>query len=73
MARPPGNLGTLNAEDIAQRPVANQFDSAMNLLAKAQYDEAKASFRAYADANPDDAELAPPGDLLDRQYRFHPA
>ena len=57
--RPPGLLGTLPADDVAQRPVANQFDSAMNLLAKAQYDEAKASFRAYADANPDDSELAP--------------
>jgi tol-pal system protein YbgF len=59
MVRPPGNLGTLNTDDVAQRPVANQFDSAMNFLAKAQYDEAKASFRAYADANPDDSELSP--------------
>jgi tol-pal system protein YbgF len=58
-ARPPGNLGTLNSDEVAQRPVANQFDSAMNLLAKAQYDEAKAQFRAYADVNPDDTELAP--------------
>ncbi len=58
-ARPPGNLGTLNSDEVAQRPVANQFDSAMNLLAKAQYDEAKAQFRAYADANPDDTELTP--------------
>ena len=31
----------------------------MALLGKAQYDEAKASFRAYADANPDDSDLAP--------------
>ena len=31
----------------------------MNLLAKAQYDEAKAAFRAYADANPDDNDLSP--------------
>ena len=37
----------------------NQFDAAMALLGKAQYDEAKASFRAYADANPDDSDLAP--------------
>jgi tol-pal system protein YbgF len=56
---PPGILGTLPEDAVAARPVANQFDAAMNLLAKAQYDEAKASFRAYADANPDDTELAP--------------
>ena len=31
----------------------------MNLLAKAQYAEASAAFRAYADANPDDNDLAP--------------
>ena len=31
----------------------------MNLLAKAQYDEASAAFRAYADANPDDSDLSP--------------
>ncbi len=59
LAAPPGLLGTLPADDVAQRPVANPFDAAMNLLAKAQYDEAKASFRAYADANPDDTELSP--------------
>jgi tol-pal system protein YbgF len=63
LGRPPGNLGTLSSGDsgqIALRPAGgNQFDAAMNLLAKAQYDEAKASFRAYADANPDDQELAP--------------
>ena len=32
---------------------------AMNLLAKAQYAEASAAFRAYADANPDDNDLSP--------------
>jgi tol-pal system protein YbgF len=37
---------------------ARQFDTAMNLLSKAQYDEAKANFRAYADANPDDDDLS---------------
>ena len=31
----------------------------MNLLAKAQYAEASAAFRAYADANPDDTDLSP--------------
>jgi tol-pal system protein YbgF len=63
LARPPGNLGTLSPSDagmVAMRPSGgNQFDAAMNLLAKAQYDEAKAAFRAYADANPDDSELSP--------------
>ena len=58
LARPPGNLGTLS-DEVSARPVANQYDVAMNLLAKAQYDEAKAAFRSYADANPDDDELAP--------------
>jgi tol-pal system protein YbgF len=36
-----------------------QFDAAMNLLSKAQYSEAAAAFQAYADANPDDADLTP--------------
>lgn len=58
LPHPPGNLGTLS-DEVSARPVANQYDVAMNLLAKAQYDEAKAAFRAYADANPDDNELAP--------------
>ncbi len=30
----------------------------MNMLAKAQYAEASAAFRAYADANPDDKDLS---------------
>ncbi len=63
LAPPPGNLGSLSAEDagqVALRPATgNQFDTAMNLLARAQYNEAKAAFRAYADANPGDTELAP--------------
>ena len=63
LAPPPGTLGALSPADagaVAMRPAGgNQFDAAMNLLAKAQYDEAKASFRAYADANPDDDELSP--------------
>ena len=65
--RPPGKLGTLPAGtpplngSIGSGGAARsaQFDTAMNLLAKAQYDEAKAPFRAYADANPDDTDLAP--------------
>lgn len=36
----------------------DQFNVAMNLLAKAQYAEATAAFRAYADANPDDNDLS---------------
>jgi tol-pal system protein YbgF len=63
LAPPPGNLGTLSPSDraIAAPPPrgSNQFDTAMALLGKAQYNEAKASFRAYADANPDDSDLAP--------------
>jgi tol-pal system protein YbgF len=63
LSPPPGTLGTLSQSDagmVAMRPAGgNQFDAAMNLLAKAQYDEAKASFRGYADANPDDADLSP--------------
>ena len=35
-----------------------QFDSAMNLLAKAQYDEARGAFRSFTDTYPKD-ELAP--------------
>jgi tol-pal system protein YbgF len=36
-----------------------QYDQAMSLMRRGQYDEASAAFRAYADANPDDADLAP--------------
>ena len=70
--RPPGNLGTLpmnsgpanngamNAPPRTAAPVGGtaQYDRAMNLLAKAQYIEASAAFRAYADANPDDTDLS---------------
>jgi tol-pal system protein YbgF len=51
-----GTLGTLS-EGEAQS-ARSQFDQAMNMLAKGQYDEARASFRAFADANPKDS-LAP--------------
>ncbi|MGC9952839.1 MAG: tol-pal system protein YbgF [Rhizomicrobium sp.] len=47
-----GTLGTLpqgTAPDT--RP---QFDAALNLLAKAQYDEARAAFRTFVDNNPKD-------------------
>ncbi len=69
LGRPPGTLGTLPLSSLPQnsgtRPVmaaessARQFDSAMNLLAKAQYAEASAAFRSFADNNPDDTDLAP--------------
>ncbi len=62
LASPPGTLGTLTPADraiVAPPRGSSQFDTAMALLGKAQYDEAKASFRAYADANPDDSDLAP--------------
>ncbi len=68
--RPPGNLGTLpmNSGPSTGAPAqlngsyagnTSQYDSAMNLMAKAQYSEASAAFRAYADANPDDTDLSP--------------
>jgi tol-pal system protein YbgF len=60
--RAPGVLGTLSSSGPA---VANdegdsrQFDSAMNLMARAQYNEARAAFRNYADSNAGDTNLAP--------------
>jgi tol-pal system protein YbgF len=68
MGRPPGVLGTLpmgsgpataSAGPAPQGGGSAQYDQAMNLLSRAQYDEAAAAFRAYADANPGDTELAP--------------
>ena len=64
LAPPPGVLGTLSAGKAASMPSAanpqarGQFDAALDLLAKARNDEARAQFRAFADANPGD-ELAP--------------
>lgn len=61
LAPPPGVLGTLPAG--APAPAASddavhaQFTAAMNLLARARYDEARAAFRSFADANPQN-ELA---------------
>ena len=58
--RPPGILGSLPAGSApAPRSDAGQYDTAMNLMARAQYAEASAAFRAYADANPDDTDLSP--------------
>jgi len=62
LGRPPGVLGTLSSNDAVplappqqQSNAQPQFDAAMNLLAKAQYDDARAAFRSFADANPKDA------------------
>lgn len=69
IGRGPGTLGSLSAsgppQQFAPAPAAavgsdsRQFDAAMNLLARAQYVEASAAFRSYADSHPDDAELSP--------------
>lgn len=56
--RPPGTLGTLPSGPPPLQGNSGQFDTAMNLLGKAQYAEASAAFRAYADANPDDDDLS---------------
>jgi tol-pal system protein YbgF len=59
-APPPsgGTLGTLPAGAPPAEGVKSQYDEAMNLLARARYDEARAAFRGFADANPKDP-LAP--------------
>ncbi len=61
--RPPGNLGTLpmgSGPNPAPQPTNTaQYDQAMNLLSRAQYNEAAAAFRSYADANPQDTANAP--------------
>ncbi|HEX4370624.1 MAG TPA: tol-pal system protein YbgF [Rhizomicrobium sp.] len=64
--KPPGTLGTLPGNAASpvgpsappSRSAQGQYDRAMNLLAKAQYAEANAAFRSYADANPDDHDLS---------------
>jgi tol-pal system protein YbgF len=67
VGRPPGLLGTLpmgsgpaGSAGSAVAPVSSpQYDQAMGLMRRGQYDEAAAAFRAYADANPGDSDLAP--------------
>jgi tol-pal system protein YbgF len=68
LLRQPGVLGTLpmgsgpmgsGAPPAAPAGNSAQYDQAMNLMSRAQYDEAQAAFRSYADANPDDTELSP--------------
>jgi tol-pal system protein YbgF len=60
---PPGILGSLPAAPGAVPPPPSagsaQYDQAVNLMSRAQYSEAQAAFRAYADANPDDSDLSP--------------
>jgi tol-pal system protein YbgF len=66
LAPPPGILGTLpagQAASLSPRPNANlqtrsQFDTALDLLARARYDDARAAFRSFADNNPGD-DLTP--------------
>ncbi len=66
LAPPPGTLGTLPrssgvpADTAAANasPYRAEFDTALNLLGKAQYDEARAAFRTFADNHPKD-DLAP--------------
>jgi len=53
-----GSLGTLPANAPAADAARGQYEEAMNLLARARYDEARAAFRGFADANPKDP-LAP--------------
>jgi tol-pal system protein YbgF len=73
LAPPPGVLGTLPAApQRAMSPppggietgmlpsvdVPSKYESAMTLLSQAQYDEARAQFRSFADANPQDPMAA---------------
>ena len=61
---PPGNLGQIPAGTPTPAPVnrpndaKRQFDDAMNLLSRAQYDKAREAFRAFADAHPDEDRAA---------------
>lgn len=73
LAPPPGVLGTLPRSDLANLPTPkepppsqmaaidarSQFDSAMNLLTRAQYEEARAAFEGFADSYPQESDLAP--------------
>jgi len=53
-----GTLGTLPQGAAEASATRSQYDEAMSMLARAQYDAARAAFRSFADANPKD-ELAP--------------
>jgi len=66
--RPPGVLGQLPASGAPAPRLSSsgpdgggdgrEFDTAVNLLGRAQYAEAAAAFRAYADNHPDDDKQA---------------
>lgn len=72
LAPPPGVLGTLprgalgnlpqpspdSSNQLASIDTRPQFESALNMLARDQYDEARAAFRGFADSYPHD-DLAP--------------
>ena len=70
LAPPPGNLGTLPDSDAHSHPGGGddthaaagashaQYNSAMSLLARARYDEARNAFQQFAAVNPKDT-LAP--------------
>jgi tol-pal system protein YbgF len=63
LGRPPGSLGTLSSNDATALPppaqtTRTQFQVGMNLLAKAQYDEARAAFRNFADSAPKDPDAS---------------
>jgi tol-pal system protein YbgF len=62
---PPANLGSIPSNaplpTPAPRPAADakgEFDTAMNLLSRAQYDPARDAFRKFADAHPEDERAA---------------
>jgi len=54
LAAPAAGAPAETAPAAASSPNRPQFDAAMNLLAKAQYDQARAAFRTFADTYPRD-------------------
>jgi tol-pal system protein YbgF len=54
----PASGDTLGSLPVAPDAARSQYDEAMNLVARARYDEARAAFRGFADTNPKDP-LAP--------------
>ncbi len=60
----PGVLGQIPAGSPLPKPAAQSsdpkqdFDQAMNLLSRAQYDQAASAFRGFLDAHPDDARAS---------------
>jgi tol-pal system protein YbgF len=51
---PANETGSVSPPPNADRQTRSQFDTALDLLAKARYDDARAAFRSFADNNPDD-------------------